>query len=271
MTKLKLPDVTLVMVETREHELARLAIEDCLAVAEFGDVVLLTDQPEKIANTIMYDAGIRIHHVPDWPDKLGWSRAWWFDVPPLLRTSHTLNIQWDSWISDASQWRDDFLRYDYIGAPWWYKDGKNVGNGGFSLVSSRLKRFVADRRAAFPCTTAVDDDLLCRKYRPALEDFGFRWAPEDVADEFAYEGCGPTPRPFRKHFGFHGMFNWPEVLSGKRLDERLEIAVASKYIAKPGGYMMKAFCEKNPEIARAMAEKSLADHDRSTLKGSTNV
>ncbi len=41
--RLSLPDVTLVMVETREHELARLAILDCLKVAKFGDVLILTN------------------------------------------------------------------------------------------------------------------------------------------------------------------------------------------------------------------------------------
>src|ERR1017187_791348 len=99
--KLKLPDVTLVMVETRQHELARMAIEDCLRVAEFGEVLIVTDLPDQF-KYISTDQNIRFHIVPDWPNKIGWSRSWWFDVPLLLRTSHTLNIQWDSWISDAS-------------------------------------------------------------------------------------------------------------------------------------------------------------------------
>jgi hypothetical protein len=254
--KLKLPDVTLVCVETREHELANLAIRDCLAVAEFGDIVVLTDKTEK------FSGPIRFHRVPDWPNKEGWSRSWWFDVPLLLRTKQTLNIQWDSWISDASQWRDEFMEYDYIGAPWWYKDGKNVGNGGFSLVSSSLKRYIYDRRDQYPCNTSVDDDLLCRKYRPRLENAGFVWAPEDVADQFAYEGCGMPPRPFRQHFGFHAMFNWPKVLDYDRLLERFKIAVKSPALSKPDSYIMKSFCEMNPEIAR----KLLADISTDPVK-----
>ena len=42
---LKLPDVTLVLIETREHALAKLALEDCEARAEFGDILVFTDRP----------------------------------------------------------------------------------------------------------------------------------------------------------------------------------------------------------------------------------
>lgn len=249
--KLKLPDVTLVMVETREHELARLAIEDCLKVAEFGDVLILTDRPLKfLRNTDLSSSPemegqrVRFHIVPDWPEKIGWSRSWWFDVPPLVRTKQTLNIQWDSWIWDASMWRDEFMEYDYIGAPWWYKDGKNVGNGGFCLKSTRLARYIAKNRARFPVINAIDDDLLCRKYRYDLEEAGFTWAPEKVAHDFAFECCRPSKDS--RHFGFHAMFNWPVVLDIERLQERMELACSSPYIRD--GYMMEMFHRQHPEI-----------------------
>lgn len=261
MTKLRLPDVTLVMVETREHELARMAVESCLDVATFGEVLILTNDRDKFTrnkdgtpNNFVARCQPLIHIVPDWPEKVGWSRAWWFDVVPHLRTRQTLNIQWDSWICDPSMWRNDFMNYDYIGAPWWYKDGRNVGNGGFSLVSYALKRYVADRRDKFPCDTSTDDDLLCRKYRPQLEDAGFRWAPEDVADQFSYEGCGDVSRPFRQHFGFHGMFNWPKVLAKDRLKERLEIASKSEYISN--SYIMRSFCQANPDVVKDLLEET---------------
>jgi len=251
MSKLKLPDVTLVMVETREHALARMAIEDCLRVAEFGDVLVLTDKPMFFDFMQSYCSQCQIHTVPDWPDKVGWSRAWWFDVPPKLRTSQTLNIQWDSWIWDVSMWRDEFLKYDFIGAPWWYKDGKNDGNGGFCLKSTRLARYIAKHRDKYPCDTPVDDDLLCRKYRPALEDAGFVWAPERVAFDFAFECTRPSATS--RHFGFHAMFNWPVVLDLEQLRPRYELAAASPYIRD--GYMMKQFCQTHPSIAKELMKR----------------
>jgi hypothetical protein len=248
--KLNLPEVTLVMVETREHELARLAIQDCIDKADFGDLIIVTDRPSEFYNFNYLKPKVKT--VPDWPSKLGWSRSWWYDIPPMVSTSHTLNIQWDSWIWDTSMWREDYLRYDYIGAPWWYKDGKNVGNGGFSLVSTRLKRYLYDHRQKFPCNTHIDDDLLCRKYRFQLEQTGFIWAPERIAHEFAFECCRPSE--ISRHFGFHAMFNWPVVLDKEDLFARLEIAASSEYIRD--SYMMKAFSEKYPELIRELVSRN---------------
>lgn len=241
--KLNLPDVTLVLVETREHALAKLALQDTLKLVDFGDVLIVTDKPDAFAGL---SPNPRFKVVEDFPTKLGWSRSWWYDVPPLLRTRQTLNIQWDSWVWDVGKWSSTFLDYDYIGAPWWYEDGKNVGNGGFSLVSTRLKRFLRANRGEFPCDTAVDDDLLCRGYRPALEKRGFVWAPEKVAREFAFECTRPSPTS--KHFGMHAAFNFGEVLSPDRLLERARLMVRSPYISKPDGYIWKTFCQKYPDV-----------------------
>lgn len=251
MSPLQLPDVTLVLVETREHALASLALQDCLRAARFGEVLVLTDKPEKfpLDFTSTQNKYVRFHKVPDWPTKLGWSQSWWFDVPPLLTTAFTLNIQWDSWIWDTSMWSDEFYNYSYIGAPWWYKDGKNVGNGGFSWVSTVLKRYIRDRREKFPCDTAVDDDLLCRKYRPALEEAGFVWAPERVAQQFAFECVRPSPTS--KHFGFHAAMNFNEVLPHDRLVERAQLMLESPTISKTA-YIMEAFCKKNPALMQEL-------------------
>lgn len=243
--KLQLPDVTLVMIETREHELARMAVEDCLKAADFGDVLILTDRPLEFSPLTRVCAP-RIHTVPDWPNKAGWARSMWYDVPPLLRTSHMLGIQWDSWIWKPDMWRDEFMSYDYIGAPWWYKDGRNVGNSGFCLKSTALARYVRDRRAKYECNTPAEDDLLCRTYRRDLETSGFRWAPESLAHEFAFECCRPSPTS--QHFGFHAAFNFGEVLSHDRLVERAKLMLQSSYITNPNGVIWKAFSQKYPSL-----------------------
>lgn len=242
MTRLALPDVTLVMIETREHALARLAIRECIATVDFAEVLVFTDKPDLIDNGTRYVA------VQDWPDKLGWSRCLWNEVGLELRTSHWLSIQWDSWVWDASMWRKENLQYDYIGSPWWYKDGRNVGNGGFSLRSTRLARYLRKHRDHFPCTSNIDDDLLCRRYRPALSDLGFVWAPQKLAEDFSFELMRPSETS--RHFGFHGMFNWHAVLDHDRLVERAEIAHRSDYIR---ARMWNSFCEKNPDVARLYA------------------
>lgn len=243
---LELPSVSLVMIETRQHALARLAIEDSVRKVKFGDVLIFTDRELEFA-PLTHLCDYRIIRVPDWADKLGWSRCLWQEVTPHLKTSHWLSIQWDSWVFDPTMWRDDFLDYDYSGSIWWYKDYRNVGNGGFSLRSTRLHRYLRKHRDKFPCVTSVDDDLLCRKYRPELEKAGFVWAPEQIAKEFSFEMMLPDPI---KTFGFHGMFNWHLVCNEEELMQRAEIAYQSDYIK---GRMWDSFCKNNPKIAEKLS------------------
>src|SRR5262245_26747484 len=232
ISMLRLPSVTLVMIETLDHELARLAIDACLSKVEFVDVLILTDKREAFEGL---DA--RFVDVPCWDSKLGWSRSSWFDLPPHVRSSHALTIQWDAWVWEPSCWTNEFLEYDIVGAPWHWHPTKRVGNLGFGLRSARLMRHVARNRDRYPCTTNIDDDLLCRVYRPALEDEGFVWAPERLAERFAFE-CS-LPDLERKHFGFHSAQNFRHVLTPEELEERARLMVASPYISK--SYMFKAF------------------------------
>ncbi len=248
---LKLPSVTLIMIETRQHELARMAVKECLDKVEFGDVLVFTDRPTEFYDLV---SQINVHAVDDWPDKLGWSRFTWYGMAPYVMTSHALCIQWDSWVWDTSKWRDEYLNYDYIGAPWWYKDAKNVGNGGFSLRSTRLMRFLRKHRDRYPCTTALDDDLLCRQYRPRLEQEGIVWAPEKLATDFAFE----VNKPDHSTFGYHAMHNWGYVLERERLIERAKIASKSDYITK-NSWMWSKLNDRNPWLAKEIREADLVE------------
>jgi len=247
---LDLPDVTLVIIETRQHELGRLAVNDCLRHATFGDLLIFTDKPE-----MFLDQG-RVIEVPDWPKKIGWSRFNWQEVSPHIRTSHVLGIQWDSWIVDPDMWRDEFLNYDYIGAPWWYKDGMNVGNGGFCLRSTKLLRYVRKHRDRFPCVNDLDDDLLCRKYRPALQDEGFAWAPESVAIDFAFECVRLFER--KRHFGFHAAYNFDYGCGGdrERILERARIMARSGYMTVSNPYIWDGFIKSNSWVPDELAKAS---------------
>jgi len=241
---LELPNVTLVLIETREHDLAQLALQDCEDRAKFGDVLIFTDRPSQFMQS-----GRRIVTVPDWPNKQGWSRCFWQDVPMHMQTTHALCIQWDSWIVDPSMWRDAYTQYDYIGAPWWYKDGLNVGNGGFCMRSTQLMRYIRKHRAQYPCITDLDDDLFCRKYRPSLASAGFEWAPEALALDFSFECVRPDPTA--RHFGFHAAYNFDYGCENdeRRLRQRAELMAQSNYITKSNKYIWEGFRKKNPVLA----------------------
>lgn len=247
---LKLPDVTLVCVETLEHQLMRMAIEHAVRQIEFAEVLVFTDRPLEFSSLTKVCSNHRAVSVPNWPTKLDWCRFNWFGVPPHVRTSHALFMQWDAGVWDVGMWRDGYLDYDFIGAPWWHKDGKNVGNSGFGLKSSRLMRYIYNHGDFYPCDTDIEDDLLCRKYRPVLEEtMGFMWAPERIARDFAYEGCDQQPP--NKHFGFHACQNFCHVFDHDQLIERAKLMIESPYIRD--SYMMKNFVQTNPEIIKEIA------------------
>lgn len=229
---LNLRSVTLVMVETQAHHLAKLAIDDCIKHADFGDILIFTDKPDEIPVP-----GATYVHVENWSTKLDWCRYLWFEVPKHVNTDQTLHIQWDSWIYDPTVWQDEWLKYDFIGAPWWYNI-YNVGNTGFCLKSRYLMDWILEHRLKYPVTTSAEDALLCRRYRPQLEAEGcFLWAPEEVAFDFSFE-CVRRSADHRT-FGFHALRNWRYVLDTERLAERIALAEKNPYIS--GTSMLKEF------------------------------
>lgn len=215
---LNLPDVTLVMVDKLCHRLAKMALDESLSKAAFGDVIVCSDNFD-----ILYARGARHIALPRWDTKLEWCQFLWRRIPPLVDTSHVLVVQWDSWILDPACWDDAFLTYDYVGAPW----GQEVGNSGFCLRSKRLMDFLLDHAEEFPCADEREDSLLCRGYRPRLEKHGFRWPARELALRFSYERDDPPPGG---SFGFHGTFNWPRIFDRDAMAERFRLMRDNPYV-----------------------------------------
>lgn len=182
MKKLNLHNVTLFCLDIDSKRGAR-AIATCANEAVFGEIQMLS--------------------LPDITDLDKYSHFMLKDLANYVQTEYVLIVQHDGYIVNTEAWTDEFLKYDYIGAPWWYEDGLNVGNGGFSLRSKRLIDACAefDFDKYFP-----EDDVLCRRYRREFEAMGFKWAPEHLAARFSWEGNAKYPR-YNGSFGFHGRSN----------------------------------------------------------------
>ena len=125
-----------------------------------------------------------------------------------MTTPFVLVFQWDGFVLDPALWTDEFLDYDYIGAPWAEESappGRRVGNGGFSIRSRRLMEALRRLRLKFNPETS-EDKVIGRMLRPILEEsYGIRFAPVGLAERFSFEHGG-TPG---STFGFHGGFNLP--------------------------------------------------------------
>lgn len=132
-----------------------------------------------------------------------------------ITTDYVLVCQRDGYVINMAAWRDSFLEYDYIGAPWDEKlvqdeakkrglgpqpRGCLVGNGGFSLRSRKL--LVAGALLATEGGTLnPEDTFICVTNRSRLESMGFKFAPVETAALFSVENA-----PYANQFGFHGIF-----------------------------------------------------------------
>jgi hypothetical protein len=206
-----LTDVTLCAVDCANPQLAARALERSMQQCVFGAALLFSDQPV---------AGVFSHRIiPRIASREAYSGFLIRDLPQHIETSHVLVVQWDGYVVDASAWTEDFLAYDYIGAKWhWYQDHMRIGNGGFSLRSRRLMAALTELAAVYD-GSENEDTWIGRTMRPRLEaDFGIRFAPEDIADQFSYERA----LPYRPTFGFHGLFNMARHLNDDALVGLLE-------------------------------------------------
>lgn len=125
------------------------------------------------------------------------------DLDSHFDTSHVLIIHADGYVLNWKAWRPEWLQYDYIGATWWYKDNMNVGNGGFSLRSKKLQHILATEEIEY---LHPEDHHICRTYRKSLEEnFGIKFAPEEVANHFSIEAYNTPDQDYRDQFGFHSV------------------------------------------------------------------
>lgn len=124
-----------------------------------------------------------------------------------VELDHYLIIQYDGFALNGSKFIEDFLKYDYIGAPWPQFPNRKVGNGGFSLRSKKIIEASA-HLALTRRSGEAEDIFICQTIGEKLEkNFSIQFADELIASKFSYE----APYSNRDTFGFHGFLNLPIV------------------------------------------------------------
>jgi Protein of unknown function (DUF5672) len=205
MTRLALPQVTLCCVDgTTRLPWALMALQQCLDRVTFADAVLCTDRATLQGHEL--PAGVRWVEIEPLSSIEAYSEFMLKGLAAHVSSSHVLIVQWDGFVLNPSAWLDEFLACDYIGAPWHHiPEPYSVGNGGFSLRSTRLLQVLQDDAFA---PSHPEDVCICRTYRHVLEARGLRFAPVEVARKFAVEEGELSPTVF----GFHGPYHLPAVL-----------------------------------------------------------
>ncbi|MBL8308841.1 MAG: tetratricopeptide repeat protein [Burkholderiales bacterium] len=198
--------ITLVAVDCAYPELAAKALARSARALPVARTLLLTDRD-------LAHRGVEVQRIAPIRSRAAYSQFMLKSLAPFIATSHALVVQWDGFVIDGSAWADEFWHYDYIGARWPHVAGDfRVGNGGFSLRSKRLLDALADD--AITLGEDNEDEAICIRHRELLErKYRVAFASERVADRFAFD----VGRPVGPTLGFHGVFNFWQVMSDEEL------------------------------------------------------
>lgn len=191
---LSLPNVTLVCVDDNAIR-ATEAVRKCAKDIDFGDIKILSHEP-----FVDKDFGCCWYPIPKLGSKEQYSKFILHSLHYHIKTDFALIVQHDGYVKNPEAWLPEFTNYDYIGATWWYTDGMNVGNGGFSLRSRKLLQLSANLPTP---KMHPEDETICRDCRLYLEYQGVRFAPDNIANKFSFEGYN-QPGSWNGQFGFHG-------------------------------------------------------------------
>ena len=216
MTKKRLNNITLLGIDCVDVGRLAQALEICQLGFEFAEVKLLTSLPGgSFSNIVKIDP---INSVEVYSDFV------LFELDKYVDTDYILLVQYDGFILNPKAWTDEFLQYDYIGAPWLIADWsvkmfdvppellgqRIVGNGGFSLRSKKLLSLTAKLGANKITRQNPEDMAICIYYRDLMESNGISFAPVGLAQRFSFESEGQDNYFWNGQFGYHGL-KWTDI------------------------------------------------------------
>lgn len=227
--KISLPDVTLLSITSVNIDQTQSALKISSQDIEFAKVKLLSSSlPSSKHPDIEY---MQIPKI----DYLGYSRIIIKDLYKFFETKFCLIVQADGFVVNSDFWNNDFLNYDYIGAPWPEKVQVNpgnlsltlnenkVGNGGFSIRSNKLAKVTSKidfENLTFP--NKSEDIVICHYLYKDMIKQGIKFAPPELAAQFSMENPNNLyGQNIDKVFGFHGNDLRAKVL--KKIHSKLDI------------------------------------------------
>lgn len=212
-----LSNVTLICVTSIKIEESIRSLIHCSKLIQFKEVKFITHE------NIQIDS-IKVEKCRKLTSIEAYSHYMIFDLYKHVDTEFCLTVQHDGFITNPYLWTDEYLKYDYIGAPWkirndCYLDPKGnhirVGNGGFSLRSQKLLNTANIEHIPFASTMHGDyykhlnhfskneDNIICVHNRELYEKYGNVFAPFEVAVNFSKETSLPENETLET-FGVHG-------------------------------------------------------------------
>lgn len=191
---MELPNVTLIALTNRDFEGHKKAIDKSCEGIKWGGVKIIWDES--------------ITSIDDWNRKIV------YDLTDYVDTEFCMLIHADGYVLHPEAWRETFLAYDFIGAPWPLpSDDYSYRTPGGELVrvgnsvSIRSKRLLdlprqlgLEWRSYYGNTN--EDGFLNVHNRDILKEHGIKFAPLEEAIYFSREHELPENQGI-KTFAFH--------------------------------------------------------------------
>lgn len=149
-----------------------------------------------------------------------WNYAVIYELPNYINTEFCLFIHGDGYVINPDCWNNDWLGYDFIGAPWplptdpysYLDDGNDLVRVGNSvglrskklmdLVATRPKEWFWEQKRRYG--NCNEDGFITCHNRKWLEEQGCKFAPLEVAKYFSKEHEIPENKNI-KTFMFHSL------------------------------------------------------------------
>jgi hypothetical protein len=219
--------ITVVAITSTDHELTKFSIEKTLEnTPNVEDILVFSDK--KILD---YGRFVELSTPFTWED---YNQFRLKEVGKYLETEFVLFIEYDGMATNKNSWSDEFFKYDYIGAPLITRSEKEVGNGGFSLRTTKLMKILSEddniqlKHIDYIFDNGInikfEDSTICLYYKKYLQQkYNINFSPIDLAEQFSSEwntnlNC----------FGFHGLWNLPNFLKKKDYEKWLSVAPKDK-------------------------------------------
>lgn len=197
-----------------------MALKYSMKDIDFGSVKFISHERPKIVPD-----GIRYEKFVGY-DSISYKEFSYYCIYKLIEhvdTEYMLMIHPDGFVINPESWTDEFLEWDYLGAPWPLMDTafidpfdnhQRVGNGGFTLRSRKLLEVPLIEDIPFEVNQGTfykhmnagaynEDGNICVHNKHLFEKHGIRYAPVELAAKFSHEIPVTETREVEKPFGFH--------------------------------------------------------------------
>jgi len=228
---LELSNVSLIAVTSGEEAECIKALNYSSQHIKFAKKILFTDK-------IVHNDDVQIIKTREFTSIGDWGKFIIFELHEFIDTDFVLLVHADGFVVNPSSWSNDFLEYDYIGAPWpvpkdntsfrdHYGNIIRVGNS-VSLRSKRLLSLPSSiglKWSGFDGGFPHEDGFICVQHRHTLvEDFRMKFPPLELAMRFGRENTIEIPyktEPFTFHKWRGANSKYPNFNRWKYFKKRL--------------------------------------------------